>query len=87
MLITKKRGIILSDVKSRFSASEVARDYLVTMDGIYNVHAANVVGNMVRNVDYEVIIVHEYLHCVYAIAAGEECDPPHTREVSDTHSA
>jgi hypothetical protein len=87
MLISKKRGLILSDVNSEAAGLQIAGDYLVTLDGICKVHGAIAAGKLVRDVDYDVIMIMEELHWVYALSAGDESDPPHTREVLDTASA
>jgi hypothetical protein len=87
MMITKKRGLILSDVKPEATGYQLAGDYLVTPNGIYYVPGANVIGKLVRDVDYDIIMIMEELHWVYALSAGDGSDPPHTRELYDTPAA
>ena len=75
--------MVLFDIKPEFSAAELAVDYLVCADGIKEFLNKGEVMNLKREVHYDVIIIMEKTHWVYALPLGNLNDAPHTRCAND----
>ena len=76
----KVRGLVLCDVvNTGFLSCETCADYLCFEDGIRVINDTDAVLQMKRVDDYDVVLILEYDHWVYALPRPLEIDPPHLR--------
>ena len=85
--LKKLRGLILSDVQSMNPSVEAACDYYVCEGGVQELRNTTLIPEMERGVHYDVIIINESEHWVYAMPMGNDTDPPHTRGQTDAVAA
>ena len=74
------RGLVLSDV-SAFSECQEVVDYIYSEDGVRVVDEMEVIMSMKREINYDVVLINEQNHWVYALPTGSEAHPPHTRNL------
>jgi len=77
--LKKLRGLILSDVESTNPSVEAACDYYVCEGGVQELRNPSSIPVMERGKQYDVIIIMENEHWVYAMPMSKDTDPPHTR--------
>ena len=77
----KVRGLVLSDViiNPGYVSIETTVDYLCSEHGIQVISDTVVTSRMRRDVDYDVLLISEYDHFVYALPTSKDEEPPYIR--------
>jgi hypothetical protein len=76
------RCLVLCDVVPDYQEFECAADYLISGEGVQE-YGVDTILNWKRVQNYDIILVMESVHWVYALPLGTENDPPHTRYSND----